>query len=147
MRIILKFASTKRDYMTYNTEKRERILKLFASSENLTYTAEEVSSLILEDGKGKSTVYRLLSKLEAEGILRKISNDKTGVFEYQYVKCGKCAEHFHLKCKSCGRLIHLDEKTSKLLEAKIRLEESFEIDLGALIYGKCRNCAMGGVKI
>ena len=133
--------------MTYNTEKRERILKLFASSENLTYTAEEVSSLILEDGRGKSTVYRLLSKLEAEGILRKISNDETGIFEYQYINRGKCAEHFHLKCKSCGKLIHLDEKTSKLLESRIKLEESFEIDLGALIYGKCVNCAMGGVKI
>ena len=133
--------------MTYNTEKRARILKLFESSDGCSYTAEEVSFKVLENGNGKSTVYRLLSKLESEGILRKISNAKTGIFEYQYARGGECREHFHLKCNSCGRLIHLDEKTSKLLESRIKSAESFEIDLGALIYGKCEKCAIGGVKI
>jgi Fur family ferric uptake transcriptional regulator len=133
--------------MTYNTEKRAKILELFASSDSRSYTAEEVSARVLENGNGKSTVYRLLSKLEAEGLLRKISNDKTGVFEYQYVRNGECKEHFHLKCNKCGKLIHLDEKTSRLLEARIKTAESFEIDLGALIYGKCSECAVGGAKL
>ena len=128
--------------MTYNTEKRAKLIELFTSSDGQCYTAEEICSLMLSEGHGKSTVYRLLSKLVLEGVLRKISDDDTGIFRYQYIKDSHCTEHFHLKCKACGKLIHLDCKTSELLENQIKLAENFILDVGAFIYGKCNDCSV-----
>ena len=125
--------------MIYNTEKRTELLN-FLKSGGQAYTVEEICSLILDGGHGKSTVYRLISKLVDEGIVRRISDGKTRKVTYQYIHSGACAEHLHLKCKECGRLIHLDEHTSHILEKRILKTEGFALDDGALLYGKCRSC-------
>ena len=130
--------------MTYNTEKRTELIKFLTASEGQAYTTEEICRAILPDGKGKSTVYRLISKLVDEGALRKIADAKTRHTTYQYVHSGHCAEHLHLKCKECGRLIHLSHDISERLEENIRSTAGFLLDGGALIYGKCENCIYEG---
>lgn len=127
--------------MTYNTEKREELLNFLSQGEGQAYTVDEICAAILKDGRGKSTVYRLVSKLVDEGTLRRISDGKTRHVTYQYIHTGHCAEHFHLKCKECGRLIHLDDETSHMLENRILKTEGFALDDGALLYGRCESCA------
>lgn len=132
--------------MTYNTEKRAEILEFFQSMSGQAFSAEDICSAILTDGHGKSTVYRLISKLVDEGVLRRISDGKTRHVTYQYVHAGTCREHLHLKCKDCGKLIHLDEEVSHSLGISILRSEGFTIDVGALLYGRCKTCeyAKGG---
>ena len=126
--------------MTYNTEKRAEIIRLFKKCGGQAFSAEDIATAILNDGHGKSTVYRILSKLVDEGILRRISDGKTRHVTYQYVHIGTCSEHLHLKCKNCGSLIHLDEETSHKLGISILRSRGFTIDEGALLYGRCKNC-------
>ena len=134
--------------MTYNTEKKSGILEFFEKSGGQAFSAENICSAILKDGRGKSTVYRLISKLVEEGTLRRISDGKTRHVTYQLVRAGGCAEHLHLKCKDCGKLIHLDERTSHSLESSIFKTRGFTIDDGALLYGTCESCGYlkGGAK-
>ena len=126
--------------MTYNTEKRAEILEFFSKEAGKAHSAEDICSAILKDGHGKSTVYRLISRLVDEGILRRISDGKTRHVTYQCVHTGGCSEHLHLKCNVCGRLIHLDKETSHTLGVSILKSEGFTIDDGALLYGRCESC-------
>lgn len=134
--------------MTYNTEKKSEILEFFSKGGGQAFSAEDICSAILKDGRGKSTVYRLISKLVDQGTLRRIADGKTRHVTYQLVNAGSCAEHLHLKCKDCGKLIHLDERTSHSLEISIFKTKGFTIDDGALLYGTCESCGFskGGEK-
>ncbi len=129
--------------MIYNTEKRTELLDFLKLGEGRAFTIEEICAAILKDGRGKSTVYRLISKLVDEGEVRRIADGKTRHVTYQYIHSGHCAEHLHLKCKECGRLIHLDGKLSCALGERILKTEGFILDGGALLYGKCGNCTYG----
>ena len=127
--------------MTYNTEKRTELLNYLKSCNGRAMTVDEICGAILTDGRGRSTVYRLISRLVDEGSLRRISDGKTRRVTYQYIYSGSCAEHLHLKCKECGMLIHLDDVTSHILEKRIMKREGFMLDEGALLYGICERCA------
>ena len=129
--------------MIYNTEKRAELLDFLKFGEGQAFSIEEICAAILKDGRGKSTVYRLISRLVDEGAVRRIADGKTRHVTYQYIHFGHCAEHLHLKCKECGRLIHLDGELSCALEKRILKTEGFVLDGGALLYGKCESCIYG----
>lgn len=126
--------------MTYNTAKRNELISFFKRSEGRALTVDEICAAILNGGHGKSTVYRIIARLVDEGSLRRISDAKTRRITYQYIHGGRCAEHLHLKCTDCGRLIHLSDDVSHTLEKRILNTEGFELDSGALIYGRCESC-------
>ena len=128
--------------MIYNTEKRAKLIEFFKKNIGQALTAEEICNGILDGEHGKSTVYRLISKLVDDGSVRRISDAKTRKVTYQYIVDGGCSEHLHLKCKDCGILIHLDEVTSHILETRILKSEGFTLDGGALIYGRCEECSL-----
>ena len=129
--------------MIYNTEKRAELIDFLKLGGGRAFSIEEICSAILKDGRGKSTVYRLISKLVDEGEVRRIADGKNRHVTYQYIHSGHCAQHLHLKCKDCGRLIHLDGELSSSLEERILKTEGFMLDLGALLYGRCEKCACG----
>ena len=133
--------------MTYNTEKRTEILNFFAAATESPHSAEEICNAILKDGRGKSTVYRLISKLVDEGIISRITDPKSRRVTYQYMKEGSCHEHLHLKCKECGKLINLDEEISEVLERRIKKISGFRVDVGTLLYGKCESCLFTGEEV
>ena len=130
--------------MIYNTEKRSEITALISKNADKVFTIDEICKDILTDGKGKSTVYRIISAMVDEGIVRRISDGKNRHVTYQYLGMGGCCEHLHLKCKTCGRLIHLDEDTSHSLERSILSSRNFIIDTGATLFGRCADCCAGG---
>lgn len=132
--------------MIYNTEKRAEITAFISKNPDKVFSIDEICNSIAPDGHGKSTVYRIISKMTEEGVVRRISDGDTRRVTYQYLGHKSCSTHLHLKCKSCGRLFHLDEETSQLLEDKIMASRSFSIDTGATLFGRCREC-LGGAGI
>ena len=127
--------------MGYMTGNRERILGFLLENANFSYTLEEICAALTTDGKGKSTVYRLVSELVGEGKITRISDGRTRHCTYQYVGEESCHSHLHLKCKGCGKLMHLDKDVSKSLENAVKRAGGFLIDEGAFLFGTCEGCA------
>lgn len=126
--------------MIYNTGKRERILAFLKEDTNASYTIEEICDALTDDGHGKSTVYRIVSELVAEGCVRRLSDGRTRHCTYQFVGGEHCHNHLHLKCKGCGRLVHLDEGVSRDFERTLKSVGGFTIEEGTLLFGTCKEC-------
>ena len=126
--------------MGYNTGKRERILAFLAERGDGSFTLEQICDALTEDGKGKSTVYRIVSELVGEGYVRRLSDGRTRHCTYQYVGDEHCHHHLHLKCKGCGRLVHLDEDISRDFERTLMSVGGFTIEEGTMLFGTCRDC-------
>lgn len=127
--------------MGYTTGKRERIIELMSSGADRSYTLVEICDALTDGTHGRSTVYRLVSELVGEGVLKRISDGRTRHCTYQYIGGDECHTHLHLKCKGCGRLMHLDHKVSEYFEKEVLLTDGFVIDDGAFLFGTCRKCA------
>ena len=125
--------------MTYNTEKRNELLRFFKENADTAFSLEEICRRLTEDGRGKSTLYRQTARLVEEGF---VSRMPVGArkFVYQYMDKQHCSEHLHLKCMGCGKLVHLDCSTSHALLASLLSSQGFALDGGSVLYGKCRAC-------
>ena len=128
--------------MKYNTGKREQITEFLSAHSSESFTLEEICDKILENGHGKSTVYRIASELVAEGQIRKISDERTRHCTYQYVGGEECHSHLHLKCRGCGKLIHLDDSVSEYLADKILDAGGFALECGGMLFGQCKSCIL-----
>ena len=126
--------------MTYNTETKELIISFLSNNEQRAFSAEEICQEVLVGGHGKSTVFRILSRLVEEGEIKRITDARTRRVTYQHISCAHCREHLHLMCRGCGTLIHLDEETSSLVENSILKCGNFTLDGDALLYGVCESC-------
>ncbi len=131
--------------MTYNTSARRDLLAFLEGHSDRAFTQEEICDEILVDGHGRSTVYRLVSKLVDAGCVRRISDEKTRRVTYQFIGDKTCSEHLHLKCKDCGRLIHLDSEISHALGDALKKSRGFVLDESTLLFGRCKDCEEGGV--
>lgn len=138
MRTIL-ILGTELDMKTYNTDSRRALSIFLREHADKQFTADELARELA--GKvGKSTVYRLLSRLCDEGEIRQLSNGENRAAAYQAIPDDTCLSHLHIKCTECGMLIHLDESESRRI-ASIAFQRSFRIDTKlTMIYGLCESC-------
>ena len=126
--------------MKYNTGKKKQIIDFLSKNAHTAFTIEEISESIAPDGKGKSTVYRIVSELVSESAVKRISDGKTRHCSYQYIGKDECKSHLHLKCRDCGKLIHLDKSISEKVTAALRESGGFTLEYGCMLFGKCDEC-------
>ena len=123
---------------TYNTKQRSAVLSLFETNADRQFTIDELIESLGEVAPGKSTVYRLVGKLEEEGAIRRFTREGTSKAAYQLSGAACCSEHLHLKCVDCGLLIHLDHEA----QDKLTRSTGFVIDDSlSMLYGRCAACA------
>ena len=133
----------------YQTPARRALLELFSVNPDRHFTAEQVCHRLCgADGGsapiGKSTVYRQLTRLSDQKLLRRFEHtdsDGAVVHVYQYSADTHCDRHFHLKCRLCGRIQHLEcDMTAELL-SHIRAHHLFSVDCGSsVLLGLCAAC-------
>lgn len=124
------------DFMLKRSKQREAILKELCSrcdhptaDELYTQLRKELPSISL------GTVYRNLSLLNNEGLIRKLACGTADHFD------GNPNPHYHFCCNHCGRVYDLDMPVHSDLEAEAAKHTDFTIESHSLIfYGKCRNC-------
>ncbi len=127
----------------YKTRQREIVEAFLRAHEAEHLSAGEIARGLA--GKvGMATIYRTLTRLEAEGRVRKyLETDERGAL-YQYVDSPACQEHFHLRCLECGRLIHLDCEFIDQLCSHVETKHHFKLDTTkTVLYG---HCGCGGKK-
>ena len=131
----------------YQTEQKKMLLTFFALHPDRQFSAEEAANALLgqENGEktpGKSTVYRLVAEMAAQGHLRRFPKAGGGRgWLYQYHEKHGCEGHLHLKCTGCGSLLHLECGMSEELLHHIESTHRFKVDNSAtVIYGLCGAC-------
>lgn len=127
----------------YNTKQREKILQFLIENKDLNITADEILKHFSSLGEkiGKATVYRYLSNLEDENIIRKYMLEEKKCYCYQYIEGKKCDEHYHLRCEKCDKIIHLECEEIENIQNHILKEHDFELDkTKTILYGICSKC-------
>lgn len=131
----------------YNTGGKSTVLEFFRSNRDLQFTIDDVMSALRERCEstgeklpGKSSVYRIISNFEHEGVLRCFSDGETSKRLYQY-SGEDCDSHFHLKCSGCGKMVHLECKIGDELLRHISSHHGFSVSAGrSMLYGECASC-------
>ncbi|QTD47407.1 Fur family transcriptional regulator [Ottowia testudinis] len=122
------------------TAPRLRVLELIQSSAHRHLSAEEVYRLLLEKTPttaSLATVYRVLTQLEASGLLRRqVFDDTRAVYE-----CNDCEHHDHLVCVQCGKVEEFTEPKLESMQEAIADEYGFALRTHRLtLYGVCAAC-------
>lgn len=127
----------------YQTKQKKQLIEFFKNNTKKSFSMNEIINSVCPDGKGKSTIYRIMSQLTNTGVLIKMQDDSKSVL-YQYVGEGtNCSSHFHLKCSECGNLIHLDCHHIDKISQHIFDEHNFILDMKKTVfYGICRDCSI-----
>ena len=130
------------DRNNYNTKQRDEIVEFFSRHRGKCFSAKD----IIRSGEiksGEATVYRTLSKLAENGVLKRFIDGASGAC-YQLVESSDCDKHFHLKCEKCGKLIHVDCGFMAEIKQHIEASHDFYVDLGKTVfYGLCGDCSKG----
>ena len=129
----------------YKTEGRERLVSFLSKNPDQHFTAEEICRAVHGGKAAQSSVYRHLTELCANDVVRKFRDEETAKIRYQYVgDACDCRNHFHAKCTICGKIEHLACGDSAGFAAHLLKEHGFSIDCGqSLLYGVCADCRKG----
>ena len=94
---------------------------------------------------GQATVYRHLSTLIEQNLVRKYTIDEKSPACFEYVGGdNSCFEVcLHCKCDSCGKLIHLNCNHLSHIQTHLFEDHNFVLNKGKTVfYGICENCQL-----
>lgn len=124
----------------YMTKQKAALIDFFKENKDKCFTSHEIIKNEYLN-LGEATVYRLLNKISAEGIIKKYIQDETGGTMYQYNLTKDCNGHFHMKCLVCGKLLHTECKEIVSVINHIESEHAFSVDNSKTVfYGVCKEC-------
>ena len=125
----------------YLTRQRKRLLEYLSEHTDEQMTARQIADALTADNISISAVYRNLSALEEDGILKRSIRENTREVYYQYIAAKECREHLHLSCRVCGKSIHLEEKEAEQFLHRTLESTGFQIDkTKTILYGICEDC-------
>ncbi len=130
---------------SYNTIQKKQITDFLTKNFESEFTIEELSKRLCEtfgvDAPGKSTIYRLVSKMVEDGVLKRLVKGNSRRFIYQIAAGEHCEEHLHMKCLKCGKLLHMNNEQSKEILLRILSENRFNVnEKQTVLLGNCRDC-------
>lgn len=129
---------------SYKTKQKDMLLNIIKSKKN-SFTIKELNDEV--EGKiGLTTIYRLVNKLEKDGLLNKwVGKNNEACYEY-LEKCGN-DNHFYLKCDNCGLIKHIDCDCIYDLSSHIFDKHNFKPSKDKIIInGICNKCIKEEVK-
>ena len=128
---------------SYRSDGRQALAEFFSRNPDRQFTTEELCiALHGSEADGRSSIYRHLTRLCTDDVVRKFYNGEQKCAVYQYVgKSCDCGKHFHQKCTQCGSLRHLDCDDSLDFAAHLLKAHGFLVDCGqSILYGLCADC-------
>ena len=121
------------------TPQRQTVIDVLAASNGHITGAELVERCrAMDAGTTPSTVYRTLDVLEDLELVRH-GHGADGREEFHVLPASR---HGHLHCSACGDTWEIDEGRGEAVEAALREEDGFELDIGHVtLVGLCGRCA------
>ncbi|MDI9521487.1 MAG: transcriptional repressor [Bacillota bacterium] len=130
----------------YQTLQRKALVDFLRQHPGRAFTARDLIKALKEDPfsaqtVGESTVYRLLQKLTAQGLVKRYLLEGSRSYVYEISPVGRsCDGHLHLKCTRCHKLIHLGEEETGRVTREAE-KQGFTLDKGqTLLLGQCAAC-------
>ena len=112
----------------YVTKQRRQLLDYLSRHTDEQMTARQIADALTQENISLSAVYRNLSDLEADGLLKRSVREGTRDVFYQYIAAEECKDSLHLSCRVCGKSIHLgDAEAERLLYCTLK-STGFQID-------------------
>ena len=128
----------------YNTHQKKMLVDFLESHSGRAFSVDEIVSAMSDtenEAPGRSTVYRLLNGLCADGTVKRFPEEGGNRFLYQLAGGEECHHHLHLKCNVCGRLLHMEDNVSDEVLHMIAGESGFDVDREqTTLFGKCKEC-------
>ena len=125
----------------YQTKQRRRLLEYLSAHTDEQITARQIADALAKESISISAVYRNLSALEEEGLLKRSVREGTREAFYQYIAARECKDSLHLSCRVCGKSIHLGEREAEQLIHGALESTGFQIDKAeTILYGVCADC-------
>ena len=133
---------------SYNTEQKKMLLDFLERNSDSSYTIDEIVLNLRqsegENAPGKSTVYRLMTRLVDQKRVSRFAGEGSRRFLYRIIADDHCRNHLHLKCLGCGKILHLDRETSDALLKSVKEIKNFSVsEEDTLLFGNCAECKMG----
>lgn len=132
------------DKQNRNTKQKLLILEYLKDRQETHVRAEDIIHDLNEGEErvGKTTVYRVLKSLEAEGKIRKYTLTEKSPACYQFSDGHpECRHHYHLMCSGCGKLFHFESALIKKLSEEMQNKANFTVDESKTVfYGYCEEC-------
>ncbi len=127
----------------YQTRPLRLLMDHLSTHSETSYTVDELFDALLREygasAPGKSTLYRLMTRLEKEKKIKRFEKEGSHRSHYQLISCTH--NHLHLKCTDCGKLFHMEETSSKHLLEDVLNDAGFSIDQQqTVLLGKCAGC-------
>ena len=113
------------------TGPRLRILEILEHSHLKHMSAEDVYKALLDVGEdaGLATVYRVLTQVEAAGLVVRHNFDSGhSVFELN-----RGSHHDHMVCLKTGRVIEFENDEIEALQRRIAAEHGYELEDHSLV--------------
>lgn len=125
----------------YDTRQRGLLIAFLERHPDELLSVRQIARELRGQPISLSAVYRDLSLLETQGLVRKSAKHGSREAYYQYTGAPGCHAHLHMLCTRCGKTFHMDaEHTSRLTRAMSELD-GFDLDiLNTVLYGICQNC-------
>ena len=128
-----------------NTKQQFILIEYLKEHCNEHLTAEDIYSGLFNQNISQATIYRLLSSLTEEGLIKKIHIDDTKPACYQYIK-SKCQDshHYHFICSKCSNMFHFEDDAVLNLKKSLEINQKFYLDTDkTTFYGLCSSCMKG----
>lgn len=123
---------------SYKTKQKELLLSIIKNQKR-EFTIKDIYNQV-KDKTGLTTIYRLIDKLNNDGLLNKYIG-KDNITYYQYLDKCSHENHFFLKCTNCGNIIHIDcDCISELSNHIINEHHFIPSHEHIIINGICNNC-------
>ena len=129
----------------YKTRQRELVYACMADKAGEFLSVDEVFASLMLEGHdvGRTTVYRTLEKLHAEGRCSKVPGRAGGPAKYMIAHTKGELEKGRLCCLECGAVEIINCTMLRSFEQHVQEHHGFRIDeSAAAIYGTCKNCQL-----
>jgi len=126
---------------TYVTEQRKHLHEFFSQHPHEMFSAKDLFGHMGSETVSVSAIYRNLSLLEKDGLVRRTTKNGNRESFFQYTGTEACKEHIHLSCTQCGKTIHLALADSDLLVQDATIHNDFVINRAeTVLFGLCGAC-------
>lgn len=125
----------------YSTRQRELLIKYLSEHTDEQISTYQIANELQNSEISLSAIYRNLSDLEKEGLVKRCIKANSREVYYQYIATDECKNSIHLTCRMCGKSFHMDSNDAEILLLSVKLNNVFTINKSlSTLYGICKDC-------